>query len=506
MKANNTYKLRVITFIIAATISLLVLSLHLFSHKKTQKIYLEQTEKVIINMKKDFIKDIVNNVVIEIDKSKKAKYSSYKKNTEYRLSRLEEELELSDKEFISFFIDKFESDQNSKMWTALLWNNKTGEILYDSSKLNMKTIDDTKKNLKSLLSSYSVIEKGNIEGIFGVEKAYIDEIVKTDMADILRNREFSNGSYIWVNEVLNYEGGENYAIRRVHPNISQKEGEYLSTDMKDVKGNYPYLEELEGINKNGELFFSYYFEELNSLEISEKITYAKLYKDFNWIIAMGVQLDEIDIYAQEINKEISYLSGEYIMRLLLYIFIVLLIGFILIYLIENKSTKSLKEEIDVDVLTKAISRRCGEKNLNMFLNRYKSTGKNAAVMMFDIDDFKQINDKYGHEYGDLALVEVVNMINSTIRNSDQLIRWGGDEFIGIFPGLREENLIEFGQKILDEISSLEISVGNKVINVSISIGFSYFEDDDKDYNDVLKRADEAMYKSKQDGTNKVSLK
>ena len=267
MKENNTYKLRVITFMIAATISLLVLSLHLFSHKKTQKIYLEQTEKIIINMKKDFIKDIVNNVVVEIDKLKEAKYASYKNNTERRLIRLQDESDLTDKEFISFFIDKFKNDPNSNMWTALLWNNKTGEILYDSSELNMKTAEDTEKSLKLLLSSYSVIEKGSIEGLFGVSKSYIDEAVKTEMGDVLKNREFSNGSYIWINEVLNYEGGDNYAIRRIHPNVSQKEGAYLSTKIQDIKGNYPYLEELEGINKNGELFFSYYFEDLNSFEI-----------------------------------------------------------------------------------------------------------------------------------------------------------------------------------------------------------------------------------------------
>ena len=66
------------------------------------------------------------------------------------------------------------------------------------------------------------------------------------------------------------------------------EGMYLSTDTADSKGNLPYLTELEGIKKNGEIFFSYYFQEPGASHASEKITYAKLYPDFNWVIAMGI--------------------------------------------------------------------------------------------------------------------------------------------------------------------------------------------------------------------------
>ena len=126
-------------------------------------------------------------------------------------------------------------------------------------------------------------------------------------------------------------------------------------------------------------------------------------------------------------------------------------------------------------------------------------------MMFDIDNFKDVNDKYGHEIGDLVLVEVVRSINHTIRTSDQFIRWGGDEFVGIFPDLKEEEVLSFGVKLLDRISSLEIPVENEVISVTISVGFSFFKDSDSDYNDVLKRVDDAMYKSKLQGKNKVNI-
>lgn len=504
---KNKYK--IITFIVSVTICLIVIYLNLLSHEKTQKIFLQQTEKIMINFKKDFLKDTVNNVILEIDKLRETKYNNYKKNIESRLRRFEDELHLTDEGFIKFFIDRFNDDLNSKMWTAFLWDNKTGKVLYDSSDLHIENIGNTRKALESLLSSYAVIEKGSIEGIFGVSKSYIDGIVKTEIGDVIRNREFSNESYIWVNEVINYEGGENYAIRRVHPNLRDTEGIYLSTDMEDINGNLPYLEELEGVKKNGELYFTYYFKKLNSSHISEKITYAKLYKDYDWIIAMGVHLDDIAGYTEEINSEINSLSSKSIIGLLRYIFIVLSIGFAILYLIEKShlstSTRSLQKEINLDTLTSSSSRRSGEINLNTFIKQYRSTGEKPAIMMIDIDDFKDINDKYGHEVGDTVLIEIVRTINYIIRSSDQLIRWGGDEFVGILPGLREEHIMEFGEKLLAGISSLQIPVGNEIISITISIGFSYFKDSDNDYNDVLKRADDAMYKSKRQGKNRMNI-
>lgn len=505
MKLINTYKLRIITFLVAIIISLSIIYIHLLSHHRAQEVYIEQTEKIIIDMKKDFLKDTVDNLCIEIDKLRETKRLSYKKNIEYRLSRIEEELDKTDDEFIKFFINKFEDDSNSNMWTALLYNNATGEILYDSSELDVKNIDLARRHLKTSLSSYVEIKKGNIKAIFGVSKTYIDEVVKSEISDVIRNRTFSNESYIWVNEIINYKGGRNYAIRRVHPNFTQDEGTYLSTDIRDIKGNSPYLEELEGIKKDREIFFTYYFKKLNSNEISEKITYAKLYKDYDWIIAMGVHLDEIDSYIEKINDEVIYSSSEYTIKVLKYILIILAIGFTFLFLLERKnllnSTRPLEEKINMDTLTKAYSRKFGEESLHDYFKVYKNTNESPVVMMFDIDNFKQINDTFGHEIGDLVLVEIVKVIEYFIKDSDKLIRWGGDEFIGIFPSLEEKNLKVLGKKLLEEVSSIQIPARNSTINTSISIGFSYFKDTDENYNDVLKRVDELMYEAKKEGKN-----
>lgn len=346
MKPKNKY--RIGTLLATTIICLVVIYLNLLSHEKTQQIYLDHTKEMIINLKKDFLKDTVINLSTEIDTLRETKYNNYKKNTEARLRWLQEELHLSEEEFVKFFIDKFSNDVNSNMWTAVLWKESTGEVLYNSSHLNTENIDGSVEELKGTLSSYVEIQKSNIKGIFGVRKSYIDEIVKEEIGNTIRNRNFSNDSYIWVNEVINYDGGKNYAIRRIHPNLRETEGMYLSTDMEDIKGDLPYLEELEGVKKDGEIFSTYYFKELNSSEISEKITYAKLYKDYDWIIAMGVHLDDIDAISNKINNEISSSSTDTIIRLLSYIFIVLLIGFVILYILDKRhlsySTKSLEKK------------------------------------------------------------------------------------------------------------------------------------------------------------------
>ena len=506
-KSNSVYQISV--FIVVLLICLAVIYLHLYSYEETQKIYLSQTEKVILNIKKDFLRDTVNNIFLEIDGIRETRGAIYKRNTENRLKRFQEELNLSEEEFIDFFITRFEDDINANMWTAFLWDDSSGKVLYDSSNLYRENLEESLENIKSLLSSVELINKGNIKGVFGVSKTYIDESVKQEVAEMLRGRKFSNDSYIWINEVINYEGGKNYAIRRVHPNLVETEGIYLSTDAQDIKGNLPYLIELEGVKEKGEVFYSDYFKELNSLVVSERISYAKLYKDYHWIIGMGVHLSDIHENTVEINNEISNLSSEYIIRLLQYLFIVLLLGFTVLYFINklrlSSSTRSLEKELNLDTVTKAYSRRYGEMKIKEFYKEFKSSKGKPAIMMLDVDEFKTINDKYGHKAGDLVIKEIVCKLNRVIRSYDILIRWGGDEFLGIFPGLKIEYLKSFGEELLTEISSLQIPFEDKVIKVTISIGFSTFEETDLDFDDAIKRADDALYKSKAEGRNKVNV-
>lgn len=127
-------------------------------------------------------------------------------------------------------------------------------------------------------------------------------------------------------------------------------------------------------------------------------------------------------------------------------------------------------------------------------------------MMMDIDNFKRYNDTYGHDMGDLVLTELSGRIRDTIRSTDFLIRWGGDEFLGIFPGLKPNNLPEVRDKILNAARGMKlIDLEQGDILATVSLGFTYFSREDQNKEGALKRADEALYQAKNKGRNRGEI-
>ena len=189
-------------------------------------------------------------------------------------------------------------------------------------------------------------------------KFLIDSIIKEEMYLHICNIKLNNSGYLWVNEILNYDGGDNYAIRLIHPNIKESEGMFLSTNMTDIKGNKPYLTELEGVKKDGSLFFRYYFKKNNSEKIAQKLTYARLYKKFNWIIATGVYLDDVEsLVKQEVVK-----GKEMVWKQISITLIVLTISFFIAFLTVHYFKKQITKTINF--YTKEVSER--EKLLKKF--------------------------------------------------------------------------------------------------------------------------------------------
>lgn len=121
-----------------------------------------------------------------------------------------------------------------------------------------------------------------------------EEAAKIRLRESIRAIRLKDNGYIWINAVLNYGGGDNYAYRFVHPNLPKTEGMMLSTSMRDIKGNLPYRMELEGVKEHGEIFFDYWFKKKGSEHIQHKLTFAKLYRPYDWIVATGVYLDDIE--------------------------------------------------------------------------------------------------------------------------------------------------------------------------------------------------------------------
>jgi diguanylate cyclase (GGDEF)-like protein len=504
------YRVGVVT--LSIIIGLAIVFFNFLSYQKIGDIYHSEIEKTILNIKKSFLKNTVDNLVHEIDLARQAETEYYARIVNRRYDALTYDTHLSDEEFVNFFVRRFVFDPDIDLgldfWTVFLWSKPDNTVVYDPLGAYEQDIATTLARLELELSHYRIIEHGDYAGLIGVSKEYIDDLTKAKLADKVRDLRFDHDSYVWINGVLDYGGGPNYAVRVVHPNLPETEGMYLSTEMTDIQGNFPYLVELEGVKENGELFFTYYFKRLESDEEAEKLTYARLYPDYDWIIAMGIHLDDVQEYIDQTDQKSRALAGRLTARLVVSLLVVVAFTLGLLMLLERlrfrQARKRMELEIGRDALTEAASRKFGTDHLPTVFETFRSSKVSPAIMMIDVDNFKNVNDVYGHEVGDRVLKEIVQAIYQTMDCSHQLIRWGGDEFVGILHGVGKAEAEQFGRKICDAISALPITVGDRRITLTLSIGISYFRESDRSYLEVLRRADVAMYKSKAGGKNTVN--
>ena len=131
--------------------------------------------------------------------------------------------------------------------------------------------------------------------------------------------------------------------------------------------------------------------------------------------------------------------------------------------------------------------------------------EHLSVLMIDIDFFKKINDTYGHDVGDIILTSVACMIKSCVRNSDVVARYGGEEFVVALFGMGIEGAKRVADRILKKIQDTSTKCGDIEIKVTVSIGIADSLQKGDDAKSITKRADKAMYVSKQNGRNQISI-
>ena len=131
-----------------------------------------------------------------------------------------------------------------------------------------------------------------------------------------------------------------------------------------------------------------------------------------------------------------------------------------------------------------------------------------SVLMIDIDKFKNINDTYGHDVGDEVIKLLANSLIEHVRQSDIVVRLGGEEFVAILPDSDIDNAQIKAEDIRKIIENLEFKLENStMIKFTVSIGVSNYEiDNDYSFDKVLKKSDEALYEAKESGRNKVVVK
>lgn len=166
--------------------------------------------------------------------------------------------------------------------------------------------------------------------------------------------------------------------------------------------------------------------------------------------------------------------------------------------------KKLESAAYYDDLTGLINRRKWIELLNEEFERMKRYHHPGTILLLDIDNFKAINDQFGHPTGDTVLLEIATFVKKELRICDRIGRWGGEEFIVLLVETTIEKGIAVGEKLRNEIEKMEISVDSDAINVTVSIGVASL-DCEKDFLTSYKKVDQALYQAKNNGRNRVEF-
>ncbi len=166
-------------------------------------------------------------------------------------------------------------------------------------------------------------------------------------------------------------------------------------------------------------------------------------------------------------------------------------GFVL--MVSHRLRNDLVEIATIDVLTRVPNRRATQVFLEKEISRAQRQNGEFSILLIDIDDFKRVNDRWGHAAGDEVLAKTARLFQSTIRKQDLVGRWGGAEFLIIVPGACDTEVL--AERIRSEIAATEYSHGNASFHITVSIGIACANQTSVG-DEILKQADDALYTTK----------
>lgn len=171
----------------------------------------------------------------------------------------------------------------------------------------------------------------------------------------------------------------------------------------------------------------------------------------------------------------------------------------------RKGAEHLERINSLDPLSGLLNRSTFNQVLDAVFHNYSTSRKTFSVLFIDIDNFKSVNDNYGHQCGDRVISGVAAVIKSALRESDQPFRYGGEEFVVILPGSNKETAHRIGERIRVTVEQTEFKEDSgNLIRITISTGISEIMPHEKAA-DMIRRADEALYAAKRTGKNRIEL-
>ncbi|WP_142849273.1 GGDEF domain-containing protein [Telmatospirillum sp. J64-1] len=205
-----------------------------------------------------------------------------------------------------------------------------------------------------------------------------------------------------------------------------------------------------------------------------------------------------------LNDEMgSYLPQDILLEIHLLIAVVHTVsaGAFALSISYERAAISLRRIALQDPLTGLYNRRAFEGRLREVLEGQR--GQGLAIVLFDIDHFKAINDRYGHAAGDAALQRCAGVFLETLRQSDFVARIGGEEFAAILPDISAHDAYEVAERVRQSIEGCQISTKGTSFALTLSAGICHSVTDEHDVDELLRQADKNLYRAKETGRNRV---
>ncbi len=266
----------------------------------------------------------------------------------------------------------------------------------------------------------------------------------------------------------------------------------LSVENSDSFGAWCINNEKEVVINDVANEYSKYINVISGTDLADKtkfnsLMYIPLKVGEKTIGLLSVQSHRKDAYA-DFQIEIIRALGSYIS-----------------IAVENgRLYEEVQSLANKDYLTGSMNRAYFHTLAEREVLKYKRYEKEFCLIMFDLDNFEAINDDYGHDAGDIVLQEVAKLCNAEIREVDLFGRYGGEEFLILLPSTDLDGGILLAERLREGIRELNIAISeNKVISISASFGVTMIKPGDENMEDVFKRADKAMYKSKKKGKDRT---
>lgn len=372
---------------------------------------------------------------------------------------------------------------------------------------------------------------GTFLGLFFLDQSRQDRILEADAKNLTNGVLATRSVFAKNQDLINRDSNGNYEFKHLNPaaaasqyieevnrtgNIKIKQTSDLFRNIKNAPDEWE-KKTIQIFKDNPNL--TYYSEKVHDTEplyryaiplvIGESCLQChggtKGEFDISGYPREGYQVGELRGVISVIIPLTEYQSSRY-ERTIFFIILTLAI-IILTWLVGQRMVKALQKVANTDRLTQVNNRNVFYTQLELELNWANKRRAPLALIMLDIDYFKKINDQYGHLGGDEILRQLAKEIQGLLRQGDTLARFGGEEFIIIVPNTDQEGAYALAERIRMHVANYPFRIESTQIQVTISAGITVLNDElfniEKIKELLTKQADEALYKAKHNGRNRV---